>query len=177
MEIDKPHRGGSPVSLSALLDEAAQRLPPRQAGPTASDGFLFSGNRHESVPRALFFDHRLTPLERNAWQVFRLLLDDEYGFPPYRWRPSHADHLSSEARQRALGPARQIHRTRHTRRRGHADKVRELTILPIRTQAMFLFWSRQRPVRYCPTHQASAQRVNALVSANRYLATSFCTIT
>jgi hypothetical protein len=27
---------GSPVSLSALLDEAAQRMPPRQAGPTAS---------------------------------------------------------------------------------------------------------------------------------------------
>ena len=85
MEIDKPHRGGGPVSLSALLDEAAQRLPPRQTGPTATDGFLFSGNRHESVPRALFFDHRLTPLERNAWQVFRLLLDDDgiTAFPTY----------------------------------------------------------------------------------------------
>mgnify|MGYP003633552554 CR=1 FL=1 len=81
MEIDKPHRGGGPVSLSALLDEAAQRLPPRQAGPMATDGFLFSGNRHESVPRALFFDHRLTPLERNAWQVF----DDDgiTAFPTY----------------------------------------------------------------------------------------------
>lgn len=85
MEIDKPHRGGGPVSLSALLNEAAQRLPARQTGPTASDGFLFSGNRHESVPRALFFDHRLTPLERNAWQVFRLLLDDDgiTAFPTY----------------------------------------------------------------------------------------------
>ena len=51
----------------------------------ATDGFLFSGNRHESVPRALFFDHRLTPLERNAWQVFRLLLDDDgiTAFPTY----------------------------------------------------------------------------------------------
>lgn len=85
MAIDKPHWRGSPISLSALLDEAAQGLPPRQAGPTASDGFLFSGNRHESVPRALFFDHRLTPLERNAWQVFRLLLDDDgiTAFPTY----------------------------------------------------------------------------------------------
>lgn len=95
MEIDKPHQGGGPVSLSALLDEAAQRLPPRQAGPTASDGFLFSGNRHESVPRALFFDHRLTPLERNAWQVFRLLLDDDgiTAFPTYeQLRPTWPRH-------------------------------------------------------------------------------------
>ncbi|MCX8588538.1 MULTISPECIES: STY4528 family pathogenicity island replication protein [unclassified Gilliamella] len=39
------------------------------------DGFIYSGNRHESVPRALFFDKRLTPLERNAWQIIRLCLD------------------------------------------------------------------------------------------------------
>lgn len=38
------------------------------------DSFLFSGNRHDSVPRALLLDRRLTPLERNAWQVFRLML-------------------------------------------------------------------------------------------------------
>jgi hypothetical protein len=29
------------------------------------------------VPRALFLDRRLTPLERNAWQVFRLRLNDD----------------------------------------------------------------------------------------------------
>jgi hypothetical protein len=51
----------------------------------APDGFLFSGNRHESVPRALFFDRRLTPLERNAWQVIRLRLNDDgvTAFPTY----------------------------------------------------------------------------------------------
>lgn len=75
MAGDRPQRGSGPVSLSALLDEAARRLPSQQT--TAADGFLFSGNRHESVPRALFFDQRLTPLERNAWQVFRLLLDGD----------------------------------------------------------------------------------------------------
>jgi hypothetical protein len=50
-----------------------------------SDGFLYSGNRHESVPRALFLDRRLTPLERNAWQVFRLQLNDDgvTAFPTY----------------------------------------------------------------------------------------------
>jgi hypothetical protein len=37
------------------------------------------------VPRALFLDRRLTPLERNAWQVFRLMLNDDgvTAFPTY----------------------------------------------------------------------------------------------
>ena len=87
-----PQREG-PVALSALFDEALQHLEPReQAQGTApsQDGFLYSGNRHESVPRALFLDRRLTPLERNAWQVFRLQLNDDgvTAFPTYdRLRP------------------------------------------------------------------------------------------
>ncbi|SMF65996.1 MULTISPECIES: STY4528 family pathogenicity island replication protein [unclassified Pseudomonas] len=40
-------------------------------------GFLFSGQPHEVVPRRLLLDCRLTPLERNAWQVFRLMLQGE----------------------------------------------------------------------------------------------------
>jgi hypothetical protein len=38
------------------------------------------------VPRALFLDRRLTPLERNAWQVFRLQLNDDgvTAFPDLR---------------------------------------------------------------------------------------------
>jgi len=49
------------------------------------DAFLFSGNRHETVPRRLFLDRRLTPLERNAWQVFRLMQGDDgvTAFPTY----------------------------------------------------------------------------------------------
>lgn len=85
MGTDPPRRTSGPVSLSALLDEAEQRLRPQRAEPHAADGFLFSGNRHESVPRVLFLDRRLTPLERNAWQVFRLLLNDDgiTAFPTY----------------------------------------------------------------------------------------------
>ncbi|SAK39334.1 STY4528 family pathogenicity island replication protein [Caballeronia ptereochthonis] len=51
----------------------------------AGDGVLFSGNQHETVPRALFLDRRLTPLERNAWQVIRLQLqrDGITAFPTY----------------------------------------------------------------------------------------------
>ena len=37
------------------------------------------------MPRRLFLDRRLTPLERNAWQVFRLVLNDDgvTAFPTY----------------------------------------------------------------------------------------------
>ncbi|MGE0373357.1 MAG: STY4528 family pathogenicity island replication protein [Gammaproteobacteria bacterium] len=76
MGTDRQSRRGGPIPLSALLDQAEQRLRP-PPGTNTADGLLFSGNRHESVPRALFLDRRLTPLERNAWQVFRLRLNDD----------------------------------------------------------------------------------------------------
>ncbi|SFT71277.1 STY4528 family pathogenicity island replication protein [Paraburkholderia aspalathi] len=55
------------------------------SGTASGDAFLFSGNRHESVPRALFLDGRLTPLERNAWQVIRMQLTEDglVAFPTY----------------------------------------------------------------------------------------------
>jgi len=83
MTMPRPGATG-PVSLSTILDGALQRLEATRARGNGStrdsgpqDGFLFSGNRHEAVPRALFFDRRLTPLERNAWQVCRLMLNDD----------------------------------------------------------------------------------------------------
>jgi hypothetical protein len=84
---DVPRREG-PVALSALFDEALRHLEPNETGQGAAprqDGILYSGNRHDSVPRALFLDRRLTPLERNAWQVFRLQLNDDgvTAFPTY----------------------------------------------------------------------------------------------
>lgn len=49
------------------------------------DGFLYSGNPHESFPRALLCDKRLTPLERNAWLMLRSALnaDGLTAFPTY----------------------------------------------------------------------------------------------
>lgn len=80
-----PRQG--PVALGDLFEDALKELAPGPgaAAPAPGDGFLFSGNRHESVPRRLFLDRRLTPLERNAWQVFRLLLNDDgvTAFPTY----------------------------------------------------------------------------------------------
>lgn len=110
-----PRRDG-PVALSALFDDALQKLAPghnaapaKGAAPVA-DAFLYSGNRHESVPRRLFLDRRLTPLERNAWQVFRLQLNDDgvTAFPTYdQLRPYLASmpcaaHASHETVARAL---------------------------------------------------------------------------
>jgi len=85
-------RPREPVALNKLLDDTLYTLTAEPSKPSATraDGFLFSGNRHDSVPRALLLDRRLTPLERNAWQVFRLMLNDDgiTAFPTYeRLRP------------------------------------------------------------------------------------------
>lgn len=70
-----------PIRLDQLFDKAFSHLQRPASTPAqpslaaaATDGFIFSGNHHDSVPRALLLDRRLTPLERNGWQVFRLML-------------------------------------------------------------------------------------------------------
>lgn len=82
--------------LSTLLDSASGHLeahllhkkesaPTEVAGSSPYSGIIFSGNPHETVPRSLLLDDRLTPLERNTWQVFRLLINDDgvTAFPTY----------------------------------------------------------------------------------------------
>jgi hypothetical protein len=85
MAIERGPRPAGPVPLSALFDQVQRRLQPNSGTPASGDVYLYSGNPHESVPRALFLDQRLTPLERNAWQVFRLQLNDDgiTAFPTY----------------------------------------------------------------------------------------------
>ncbi|MCC5099312.1 STY4528 family pathogenicity island replication protein [Xanthomonas campestris] len=109
-----PRQG--PVALADLFNSALKDLEPKPSEPapapipTSGDGFLFSGNRHESVPRRLFLDRRLTPLERNAWQVFRLMLNNDgvTAFPTYEqlrpWLASmpNAGKASHETVARAL---------------------------------------------------------------------------
>lgn len=82
---------GGQSSRNDLFDRAGARLskrahkPPARSPSLQSDGFIFSGNRHDAFPRALLLDRSLTPLERNAWQVFRMLLNDDgiTTFPTY----------------------------------------------------------------------------------------------
>lgn len=85
MDASGKSSGAGPLPLSALLDAATRHIPPAPNRALPNDGFLFSGNRHDSVPRRLLLDTRLTPLERNAWQVFRLLLNEDgvTAFPTY----------------------------------------------------------------------------------------------
>ncbi len=65
--------------LQQCTQQLSERWPARPTTEQRSNqalqaGFLFSGQSHEVVPRRLLLDSRLTPLERNAWQVFRLML-------------------------------------------------------------------------------------------------------
>lgn len=65
--------------LQQCTQQLSERWPARPttehpSNPALQGGFLFSGQSHEVVPRRLLLDSRLTPLERNAWQVFRLML-------------------------------------------------------------------------------------------------------
>ncbi|CAK7009343.1 STY4528 family pathogenicity island replication protein [Saezia sanguinis] len=64
------HSKASPTL--ADLFEQAHAL---SAAPPTDDVFLFAGNRQESVPRTLFFDRRLTPIERNTWQIIKMLME------------------------------------------------------------------------------------------------------
>ena len=68
--------------LQQCTQQLSERWPERPTTEQPSNqalqaGFLFSGQSHEVVPRRLLLDNRLTPLERNAWQVFRLMLQGQ----------------------------------------------------------------------------------------------------
>lgn len=81
------------MAMPAALARALEQLQPAADAP-ASDRLLYSGNRHEAVPRALFFDRRLTPLERNAWQLLRLQISPE-GVASFRTYETLRPHLSA----------------------------------------------------------------------------------
>lgn len=102
--------GSGPVPISQLVDHALRELQSGSALQVKRDGILYAGNRQECAPRALFLDRRLTPLERNAWQVFRMHLNGDgiTAFPTYdELRPYLASmpcsgHASDETIARAL---------------------------------------------------------------------------
>lgn len=63
---------------------SSDRPTPEGKAPNGVSGIIYSGNIHETVPKRLLLDNRLTPIERNAWQVFKLLLDKEgFAVPHY----------------------------------------------------------------------------------------------
>lgn len=76
----------------------------------SKDGFVFSGNWQQTASKALFFDRRLTPLERNAWQIIRMMLEPDgiTALPaydelrPYLTSMPYAEKASYETVARAL---------------------------------------------------------------------------
>lgn len=97
-------------SRTVALDATLLHLRSLTTGGDAGDGIVFAGKPHESVPRALLLDARLTPLERNAWAVIRLMLNEDgvTAFPSYaQLRPflasgPGAQNASDETVARAL---------------------------------------------------------------------------
>jgi hypothetical protein len=101
--LTRPVRRGLPprLPLSQLIASASEQIKRDSVERKASsarkladeqktacqpgEGLLFTGNPHEAVPRFLLLDPRLSPLERNAWQVFRMLIRDDglTAFPNY----------------------------------------------------------------------------------------------
>ena len=85
-----------PIALAELFDAALKDLAPKPAPAhlrhtcTVAHAHLRRCFPVQWQPARdgatqLFLDRRLTPLERNAWQVFRLMLNDDgvTAFPTY----------------------------------------------------------------------------------------------
>src|SRR5690606_28361260 len=67
------------------IPQLNQPTPGGQAPSSGAAGFVYSGLRQEIVPQRLLLDSRLTPLERNGWLVFKMLLDKQgYSVPRYQ---------------------------------------------------------------------------------------------
>ncbi|MDY0249988.1 MAG: STY4528 family pathogenicity island replication protein [Pseudomonas sp.] len=77
---------------NTVAEIAAKKWPnfpdmakPSPEGQSGFNGFLFSGIAQEVVSTQLLLDSRLTPLERNAWLVFKMLLDKQgFAVPRYK---------------------------------------------------------------------------------------------
>ncbi|WP_324725450.1 STY4528 family pathogenicity island replication protein [Klebsiella variicola] len=82
-----------------------------QSGEQSNEqsGLLFLGNVHDAVPRRLFLDSRLSPLDKMAWVMIRLYSQQNEGavFPTYdelqcQLALPHSDKASRETVSRAL---------------------------------------------------------------------------
>lgn len=82
-----------------------------QSGEQSNEqsGLLFLGNVHDAVPRRLFLDSRLSPLDKMAWVMIRLYAQHNDGavFPTYdelqcQLALPHSDKASRETVSRAL---------------------------------------------------------------------------
>ncbi|MFJ5299244.1 STY4528 family pathogenicity island replication protein [Pseudomonas sp. NPDC088368] len=109
-----------------LKSSAAQSSPSVRGDDEQYAGIVFSGNPHETVPRRLLLDDRLSPLERNAWQVFRLLINSDglTAFPTYeQLRPYLGSEPSTPASRETI--AKTLTKLRLTRWLSLGRRVRD----------------------------------------------------
>lgn len=95
-------------TLAKMQNRIEQRA---QSGEQSNEqsGLLFLGNVHDAVPRCLFLDSRLSPLDKMAWVMIRLYAQQNEGavFPTYdelqcQLALPHSDKASRETVSRAL---------------------------------------------------------------------------
>jgi hypothetical protein len=95
-------------TLAKMQNRVEQKT---QSGEQSNEqsGLLFLGNVHDAVPRRLFLDSRLSPLDKMAWVMIRLYAQQNEGsvFPTYdelqcQLALPHSDKASRETISRAL---------------------------------------------------------------------------
>ncbi|MEE7533813.1 helix-turn-helix domain-containing protein [Klebsiella huaxiensis] len=95
-------------TLAKMQNQIEQKT---QSGEQSNEqsGLLFLGNVHDAVPRRLFLDSRLSPLDKMAWVMIRLYAQQNGGavFPTYdelqgQLALPHSDKASRETVSRAL---------------------------------------------------------------------------
>ncbi|PLR35054.1 hypothetical protein CYR55_14230 [Chimaeribacter californicus] len=95
-------------TLAKMQSRIAQKA---QSGEQTNEqsGLLYLGNVHDAVPRRLFLDSRLSPLDKMAWVMIRLYAQQNDGaaFPTYdelqcQLALPHSDKASRETISRAL---------------------------------------------------------------------------
>lgn len=95
-------------TLTKMQDRIEQKA---QSGDMSNEqsGLLFLGNVHDAIPRRLFLDSRLSPLDKMAWVMIRLYAQQNEGtiFPTYDELQSqlalpHSDKASRETISRVL---------------------------------------------------------------------------
>jgi len=79
------------MDVLTLIQQTSDRLLQRAsikqntASSLQTDGLMFLGNPHDTVPRRLLLDQYLSPRDKYAWQIIRLRAQDSTGavFPSY----------------------------------------------------------------------------------------------
>jgi len=146
--------------------------------PKPNDGYIYSGNIHESVPRTLFLDKRITPLERNAWQVIKMQIAPDgitslstyEGLRPYLTSMPGADKASFETVGRAITLLRLTRWMSLVKRRRAPNGAVQGNLYMLHEEPLSIYEAIQLDAEYfallcrCITHRSKAiQRVAQMV--------------